>query len=122
MSEGLMHVIGVVAVVLLAFVWIALWLWAANWKRLWPVLAEGGWAPALLLLLMAAVAWSRLQPGPCPFVPAVPGFAWQVAAVAILAYVALFCGWLQGRLGWAPPEVSVEPPAAEDDGHGHGHH
>lgn len=122
MSDSLMQAIGVAAPILLAFVWIAWWLWAANWKRLWPVLAQGAWAPAVLLLLMAAVAWSRLQPGPCPFLHVVPTFMWQLIAVAILAVVALICGWTQGRLGWAPPEISVEPPDASDDGHGHVHH
>ena len=101
--------------------WVAWWLWAANWKRLWPVLARGGWAPAVLLLLMAAVVWSRLEPVPCPVLPPIPNVVWQLGVVATLAAVALLCGWLQGRLRWGPSEISVEPPAVADDGHGHHH-
>jgi hypothetical protein len=48
-----------------------------------------------------------------------PNFWSQLVAVTGLALLALFSGWLQGILGWAPAEISVEPPAAH---HGHGHH
>jgi len=92
--------------------WVVWWLWAVNWQSLWPVLARGAWAPAVLLFLMGAVVWSRLAPG---------HFAWQLGIVAALACLALFCGWLQGRLHWTPREVSVEPPVVSDDGHGHSH-
>jgi hypothetical protein len=92
--------------------WIVLWLWAVNWRTLWPVLARGAWAPAVLLFLMGAVVWSRLAPG---------HFAWQWGIVAALAALALFCGWLQGRMHWTPAEVSVDPPVVSDEGHGHSH-
>jgi hypothetical protein len=92
--------------------WIVWWLWAVNWQKLWPVLAQGAWAPAVLLFLMAAVVWSRLQPW---------RFGWQLGITAALAALALFCGWLQGRLHTTPAEVRIEPPAATDDGHGHSH-
>jgi uncharacterized membrane protein YfcA len=92
--------------------WIVWWLCAVNWQKLWPVLAGGAWAPAVLLFLMGAIAWSRLAPG---------HFAWQLGITAVLAALALFCGWLQGQLRWTPREVSVEPPAVSDDGHGHSH-
>jgi hypothetical protein len=39
--------------------------------------------------------------------------------------VALFCGWLQGVLRSAPPEINVEMPAGGHEGHdhhAHGHH
>ena len=92
--------------------WIVWWLWAVNWQKLWPVLACGAWAPAVLLFLMGAVVWSRVSPG---------RFGWQLGIVAALAVLALFCGWLQGRLCWTPREVSVEPPVVSDEGHGHSH-
>jgi hypothetical protein len=92
--------------------WIVWWLCAVNWQRLWPVLAQGAWAPALFLLLMGAVVWSRLAPG---------YLVWRLGIVAALALLALFCGWLQGRLHWTPREVSVEPPAVSEEGHGHSH-
>ena len=119
-SESLLHVVGVFTALLPGGVWVAWWLWAVNWKKLWPILADGGWTPAVLLFLMAAVVWSRVDPGPrsLGFV-ALPNFVWQLGCVSALAAVALFCGWLQGRLHWEPAEIAVEPPA-DGDGHGHG--
>ena len=112
--------VGAILIALLpGAVWVAWWLGAVNWKKLWPVLAGGAWAPAVLLLLLAAVVWSRVAPGPLPLLGlgTLPNFVGQLVCVTALAGVALFCGWLQGRLGWRPAEVSVEPPAAESDGH-----
>jgi hypothetical protein len=100
--------------------WTAWWLCGVNWKKAWPVLARGAWAPFLLLFLISAGAWSRLDPRPLPFGAwfEVPNFPWKLVAVGLLASVALLAGWLQGVLGWTPQEVAVEPPPAE---HGHGH-
>jgi hypothetical protein len=92
--------------------WIVWWLWAVNWQKLWPVLAHGAWAPAVLLFLIGAVVWSRLSPG---------RFGWQLGGAATLAVVALFCGWLQGRLRWTPREISVDPPVVSDEVYGHSH-
>ncbi len=108
---------------LLLILWLAWWLLAVNWRKAWPVLGQGGWAPLVLLVLMVALAWSRLQPIPCDclgFVT-VPNFWWQLGYVALLVAVALFCGWLQGVLQWAPAEINLEPPAHGDD-HGHAAH
>jgi hypothetical protein len=93
-------------------VWIVWWLLAVNWQKLWPVLARGAWAPVVLLLLMEAVVWSRLEPW---------RFIWQLGIAFGLAALALFCGWLQGRLHSTPGEVPLEPPIAVDDGHSHSH-
>ncbi len=89
--------------------WCAWWLWAVNWPRAWPVLARGGWAPVLLLMAMAALVWSRLSPG--EFLT-LPNGAWQLGGVCALTALALFCGWLQGVLGWTPHDVDLEPPPA----------
>jgi hypothetical protein len=108
---------------LLAAVWCAVWLWAVNWNKFWPVLAQGAWVPFLLLAIIAAVVWAQLQPCHCE----IPGFLtlangwWQCSFVGMLLAVALFCGWLQGYFGWMPQEIDLEPPAIEH-GHGHGHH
>lgn len=95
-------------------------LWGINWRRAWPILAEGGWAPLVLIGLMAAFVWSRVWPTPALVLGTllVPNFLWQLGAVAILIGVALFCGWLQVRFGWEPAEIDFEPPAHS---HGHGH-
>lgn len=95
--------------------WCAWWLWCANWSKIWPVLAHGGWVPVVLLMLIAALVWVQIF----------PGGAWRFGIVCLWVLVALFCGWLQGQFGWTPPEISVEPPAEAEHGHGHhdhGHH
>jgi hypothetical protein len=103
--------------------WVVFWLCCVNWKKAWPVLAQGGWAPVVLLLFISAEVWSRIAPGACGCLGfmIVPNFWWQLGFVCTLAAIALFCGWLQSLTGWSPVEVSVEPaPVAH--GHGHDHH
>jgi hypothetical protein len=108
----------------LLIVWIAWWLWGVNWKKAWPVLAAGGWAPLVLVWVTSALVWSRISPEPCPClkIVLVPNFWWQLGAVGSLIATALFCGWLQGVFGWTPPEINLEPPAHAAHDHGHGHH
>jgi hypothetical protein len=99
-------------------------LWAVDWRKAWPVLAAGGWLPLVLIGFMAAYVWARVWPTNALVLGlvVVPNFLWQLGSVAILIGVVLFCGWLQTRSGWGPPEISFEPPAHER-GHelGHGH-
>jgi hypothetical protein len=99
-------------------------LWGINWRRGWQVLAAGGWVPLVLIAVVAAYVCSRVWPTPVVVLGLliVPNIVWQFAAVAALVGLALFCGWLQGRLGWTPPEVDFSPPAHGDHGHGHDHH
>ena len=44
--------------------WSAWWLFAVNWRKAWPMLAEGGWVPVVLLMIVASFAWATqsLQP------------------------------------------------------------
>jgi hypothetical protein len=102
--------------------WCVWWLWCVNWKHAWPVLARGAWVPVVLLTFIIALTWAYVSPSACTWLPGVsiPNFWWQLGGVSILVALALFCGWLQGVLGWAPEEVSFDPPAVSD-GHGHGH-
>ena len=96
----------------LLIAWLAWWLCGVNWTKVWPVLARGAWAPAVLLMLVSALVWSRISPSDCGclgFVT-VPNFWWQLGAVGLLVSVTLFCGWLQGIFHWAPAEVSLDPP------------
>ena len=111
--------------------WVAWWLRGVNWKKAWPVLAQGGWVPLALLVALGALVWSQVAP-PDSYrafgLDRKPGFWWHLAGAGLLAGSALFCGWLQGVLGWTPPEISVDPPAHAEHGHdhhgghGHGHH
>jgi hypothetical protein len=103
---------------ILVGVWCAWWLFCVNWKAAWPILARGGWVVVVLFVITAALAWSAIVPTcDCLGFP-MPAFWWELGSTASLALLALFCGWLQGRIGWLPPEVSFEPPA---ETHAHGH-
>lgn len=107
----------------LSIAWIAWWLGGVNWTKLWPVLARGAWVPAVLLMVIASLVWSRIDPSDCSCLGFVViyNFWWQLGAVGLLVAVTLFCGWLQGVFHWAPAEINLEPPAHADAGHGHGH-
>jgi hypothetical protein len=107
--------------------WCAWWLWGVNWKKAWPVLAQGAWAPVLLLMILSALVWSRISPSSrdCFGLFTIPNFWWHLGGVGALTAVALFCGWLQGKLGWAPVDINLEPPPhghGLGHGHPHGHH
>jgi hypothetical protein len=109
----------------LLIAWIAWWLIGVNWRKAWPVLGRGGWAPLTLLMIVVALAWSRLQPGMWDWGEGVriPAFWRQLLCVTALTASALCCGWLQGVLGWAPPEVDLEPRAhGHPGGHAHAAH
>jgi hypothetical protein len=106
--------------ILLGMCFVVWCLCAVNWRRAWPILAEGGWLPLVLIGVMAALVFSAVWPSSVVVlgVLVVPNFLWQLGCTALVIGVALFCGWLQVHYGWQPPEVSVEPPA---HGHAHGH-
>lgn len=106
---------------IVVLLWCVFWLSAVNWKKVWPVLAQGGWAPAVLIGLVVTLAWSRIDERSCNCLGfmTLPNFWWQFGTVSTLAAIALFCGWLQGYLNWAPAEINLDPPPVS---HGHGHH
>jgi hypothetical protein len=124
LGQLLVQVLALGAHWVLVIVWFAWWLLAVNWQKAWPALRSGGWAPLILLTIVAALAWSRLQPVPCDCIGVVvPNFWWQLGYVAMLVALALFCGWLQGVFHCTPPEISLEPPAVAHGGdHAHAAH
>lgn len=109
----------------LLIAWVAWWLWGANWKTIWPALAQGAWAPLVLLVVVSALVWSQIAPGDCTCLGfmSIPNFWWQLGEVSLLTGLALFCGWLQAYFHWTPEPVNFEPAAVghHDHGHGHGH-
>ena len=105
--------------------WCVWWLWCVDWKTVWPLLARGAWVVVVLFVLVGALAWSALFPRSCDCLGfPLPNFWWQLGSTSSLALIGLFCGWAQGRLGWAPPAASFEPPVeehAQHEHHAHGH-
>ena len=103
--------------------WFAWWLWGVNWQKVWPFLARGAWVPFALLVVLVALVWSQIAPSSWTILGALtlPNFWWQLLATSALAGIALFCGWLQGVMGWTPADMPVDPPAHVEAGHGHTH-
>ena len=111
-AQVVVLVLGILAQHLLVIAWFTWWLLAANWARLWDVLAHGGWVALLLAILAGAAAWSQISPSDYAFLGSVTigNFWWQLIAITLLALATLFCGWLQGTIGWQPPQINLEPP------------
>ncbi len=107
----------------LLLLWLAWALFAINWRRTWVFLAEGAWAPVVLLSVLVALVWASLSPESAVVLGFLPlgSFWWKLGVVWIILALTCFCGWLQGVLNYHPAEISVEPPAAAAD-HGHHHH
>jgi hypothetical protein len=109
--------------------WLAYWLFAADWSKLWPVLAKGGWIAVVLIGLMMAMIWGVVAP-PTGGHHVILGltlsnFVGKFVYVTALLVMLLLCGSVQlsGACGnWA----SFPEPEPEDDhghdGHGHDHH
>jgi hypothetical protein len=73
-------------------------------------------------MFITTAVWSRIAPESCTWLGiAVPNSFWQLGALSALVALALFCGWIQGRLGWTPAEIELEPPPAAHE-HDHAHH
>jgi hypothetical protein len=107
-------------VLLVGVLWVIWWLGCVDWHKAWPVLAQGAWAPVVLLVLTVSLVWSQIWPETRMVWDSIvlPNFWWQLGCVSLWAAVALLCGWLQGILDWKPVEVELEP-AAEEDSHEH---
>jgi hypothetical protein len=98
----------------LVIVWLAWCLVGINWKKAWVVLAQGGWAPLVLVMVLIALAWSQMT-------PAAPDFWWKLLVVGLVVAASFFCGWVQGYFHWEPAEISLEPPVHPTDAHGELH-
>jgi hypothetical protein len=110
----------------LLLAWIAWALFSIRWRKMWPTLAAGAWVPVVLLVVLAALVWSALNPVRVyPLGLPLPNFWWQLLVVGSIAGGTLFFGWLQGLLGWEPPEIVLDVPAHEalhEAGDDHHHH
>ena len=130
MVNGLAGMLGTLLLLAMAWGlvigWTAWWLKGVNWLRARAYLREGAWVPVLLLVILAALVWSRLAPRDLSLgFTRVPNFWWQLGAVGLIAAYTLFLGHLQGLLGWHPTDYAVYPEGEHDHGHGghdHGDH
>ncbi len=107
--------------------WLAYWLYAANWTKVWPVIARGGWIGVVLIGLMMALIWGVIAPptGGTHFILGltVQNFTGKLVYVTSLLVMAMLCGFAQLAGACAPWANFEEPaPAAEDHGHGHTAH
>jgi hypothetical protein len=103
--------------------WVIWWLWAVNWTKAWAALAQGAWVGLVLLVLLASMVWSHIDPSPW-IVSGIGSVSSSWACLSIvcgMTALALFCGWLQGVMGWTPAEVELEPAEEHALDHGHGH-
>jgi hypothetical protein len=102
--------------------WVVWWLLAVNWKKAWVALAQGAWLAVLFLMFLSSFAWSCIDQSALTItgVGTVSSFWWRLGCVCALTLTALFCGWLQGNMGWAPPEIELEPPELPNGHHGNG--
>jgi hypothetical protein len=123
LPEWAARVVNVAPILLAIVLWITWWLWAVNWKRTWPVLAQGAWVGVVLLVLLVSMAWSHIDPSPwtVPGVGLVDSGWATLGCVCAWAALALFCGWLQGVLNYTPPEIELEPVEEHRHTAGHGH-
>lgn len=106
--------------------WVAFWLLAVNWRKLYPALASGGWIGVLLIALLAVMIWSTLS------VPAggfhnllglhVNNLVGKIMYVAGLLVIAMLSGMVQ-LSGACDCCVNFSEPAPSEPAHGgHGHH
>jgi len=119
LSDWLPQITPTVLKVALLVLFVAWWLWGVNWRKAWPVLAEGGWMPLVLVAIMAAFVWSRISPSNAILfgLIEIPNLLWQFGTVGVMIGLILLCGWLQTRNGWYPPEVRLVPPPTSHDPH-----
>ena len=73
----------------LLLAWFGWWTFAVDWRRAWAYLGQGGWAPLVLIMLIGAFVWSRIEPAPYSFpgFMTVPNFWWQLGGVGLLVLV-----------------------------------
>lgn len=113
--------------------WVAFWLFAVNWEKLYPVLAKGAIIGVALIGLMMILMWGLIAP-PADGVHHLFGlhpsnFVGKTVYVTILFTIMALCGSVQLSGAYASLTRFADDELAGDghsvDGHGsegHGHH
>jgi hypothetical protein len=108
--------------------WIAFWLLAVNWEKLYPVLARGAIVGVLLIGLMMILVWGLIAPPPDGthhlFGLRPTNFVGKTIYVTMLLTIAALCGSVQ-LSGACGSLVSCLNEGQQDidhgnEGHGHG--
>lgn len=79
--------------------WIAFWLLAVNWVKLFPILARGGWTGLVFTALMMILIWGNIAPPESGhhhlFGLTVDNFFGKTIYVTGLFCIMLLCGVVQ---------------------------
>ena len=101
--------------------WVAFWLLAVNWEKLYPVLAKGGAIGVLLIGLMMVLVWGLIAPpegGVHHLFGLKPSnFVGKTIWVTMLFTIMALCGSVQ-LSGACGSLVSFPDEEPDDDGHG----
>ncbi|WP_437225776.1 hypothetical protein SH661x_004231 [Planctomicrobium sp. SH661] len=104
--------------------WIAFWLLAVNWRKLYPVLWQGGIFGVILIALMAVMVWAAVaEPeGGSHHLAGlvVDNFAGKFVYVSGLTVIAFLCGTVQlsGACGACCNfDEELEPSVEESHAH-----
>jgi hypothetical protein len=108
--------------------WVAFWLLAVNWEKLYPVLAKGAVIGVVLVGLIAVLVWGLIAPPPDGvhhlFGLRPSNFVGKGIYVTMLMTIMALCGSVQltgacGPLCHFPDDV---PDEHHGDDHGHNDH
>jgi hypothetical protein len=105
------------------FAWIAFWLLAVNWEKLYQVFWSGGWVGLTLLALSFVFIWGVVAPPETThniLGLEVSNFVGKFVKVAALVTIAFLCGAVQ-LSGACACCVKFDEPEPEEDHDSHGH-
>lgn len=111
--------------------WVAFWLLAVNWEKLYPIFAKGGAIGVLLIGLTAILIWGLIAPPPDGvhhlFGLKPSNFVGKTVYVTMLLAIMALCGTVQlsgacGSLVCFADESHDDHDGHGDVGHGHDDH
>lgn len=112
--------------------WIAFWLFAVNWEKLYKVMVKGGWVGVVLIGLVMILVWGVVAPPAGGnhqlFGLSVTNFVGKAVYVTTLLVIMSLCGSVQltGACGSlarfpAPKADDCHASHVHPDDHGHEH-
>ncbi len=105
--------------------WVAFWLLAVNWEKLYPILAKGGAIGVLLVGLTMVLIWGLIAPPPDGvhhlFGLRPSNFVGKTIYVTMLLTIVALCGSVQ-LSGACGSIVNFPDDEFDEDDHAHGGH